>query len=98
MYAAIVQEQAVRIPLTASHYRSLRKFINRYAINQIGKTMVNYGIVEVGIFFILIGILSYYSLPLPMIVSAAIGGLGLLVGLVGLIWKQPADKKKKRGK
>jgi hypothetical protein len=60
--------------------------------------MVNYGIVELGIFFMIIGFLAYYSLHLPMIVSAAIGGLGLLIGLVGLIWKQPVDKKKKRSK
>ena len=58
--------------------------------------MVNYGIIEVGIFFILIGILIYYSLHLPMILSAAIGGLGLMVIFVGAIWKKPVDKKKKK--
>lgn len=58
--------------------------------------MVNYGIIEVGIFFILIGILAYYSLQLPMIISAAIGGVGLLVILIGVLWQQPADKKKRK--
>ncbi len=32
-----------------------------------GIAMVNYGIVEVGIFFMLIGILAYFSLNLSMI-------------------------------
>ena len=60
--------------------------------------MVNYGIVEAGIFFILIGILTYYSLHFPMLLSAALGGLGLLIIVVGLLWKKPADKNKKRKK
>jgi O-antigen/teichoic acid export membrane protein len=60
--------------------------------------MVNYGIIEAGIFFLLVGILAYYSLHLPMILSAAIGGLGLLAILIGIIWKKPVDKNRKKSK
>lgn len=60
--------------------------------------MVNYGIVEAGVFFMLIGVLAYFSLNLSVILSAAICGLGLLIILVGLSQKKPAVKNKKRKK
>ncbi len=63
-----------------------------------GTAMVNYGIVEAGIFFMLIGVLAYFSLSLSMIFTAAVCGLGLLILLIGLSQKKPADKNKKRKK
>ena len=60
--------------------------------------MVNYGIIEVGVFIILVSVLAYYSLHLPMIISAAIGGLGILIILMGILSKQPANKAKKSKK
>lgn len=60
--------------------------------------MVNYGIVEAGIFFMLIGILAYFSTNLSIIFTAAVCGLGLLILIIGLSQKKPGDKNKKRKK
>jgi hypothetical protein len=57
--------------------------------------MTNFQIVELGIFILLVSVLAYFSLNIPMIICSAAGGLGLLVSIVGLLYKPQKSKKKK---